>query len=82
MFGPLIMPIPRTLKPLLVEYGSQCMTTRIVKLMAKSGRPRKHSVELPDEAFLPSSADSAAALVRRAVWPSVQLARCSPDMLS
>jgi len=57
VFGPLQLPIPRTSKVLLKEYGSDCLRKRRAKIITKGG----HFSEMQDVAD--------GELVRRSAWP-------------
>ena len=62
VFGPLMAPIPQSVRPLLEEYGANCMQERKVKLVAGGGKCRT----LLDVSSLP---------VRRVAWPLRPLVR-------
>ena len=57
VFGPLLLPTPRTSKVLLKEYGSDCLRKRRAKIITKGG----HFSEMHDVAD--------GELVRRSAWP-------------
>ena len=67
VFGPLMLPVPRSNAALVEMYGVNCLTTRKVKLQVGMGTKMK---DLTDKT------------IRRSAWPSMPLSRLGCIQLS